>query len=318
MKTAVNTKTIFSNLKYTVSVLVLTGVLLSPLTSAYGATGTAPDNPVTAKSEKQIDQNTQDKLTQKRQEINAEALFALDETRNGLKALDGNKKDEALAALERATGKLEIILARDPKLALAPVGASAATYDLYADTKTVMNARKEAETMLREGRVQDARLILSGLASETVISVSNIPLATYPAAIKEAVRLIDSGKSDEAKTVLQTALNTLVITPAVIPLPVVRAQNLLKDAEKLAEQKGRKPEDNKKLADLLTTARTDIDMAQALGYGTAEQFKNFYAELDKISEETGNGKSGIGFFDKIKSAMTAMVEKSTVDKNAVN
>jgi hypothetical protein len=318
MKTAVNTKVIFSNLKNTVGVLALTGVLLSPLASAYGATGTAVSNPVTAKAEKQTDQNTQAKLSEKRQEINAEALSALNETRNGLKALDDNKKDEALGALERATGKLEIILARDPKLALAPVGASAATYDLYADTKTVMKARKEAEAMLREGRVQDARLILSGLASETVISVSNLPLATYPAAIKEAVRLIDSGKNDEAKAVLQTALNTLVITPAVIPLPVVRAQNLLKDAEKLAEQKNRKSEDNKKLTDLLTMARTDIDMAQALGYGTPGQFKSFYAELDKISEETGDGKSGTGFFEKIKSAMTAMVDKANTSKAAVN
>jgi hypothetical protein len=39
------------------------------------------------------------------------------------------------------------------------------------------------------------------LASETVISTANIPLATYPDAIKEAVRLIDQNKTEEAKAI---------------------------------------------------------------------------------------------------------------------
>jgi hypothetical protein len=74
------------------------------------------------------------------------------------------------------------------------------------------------------------------MASETVVSVSNIPLATYPAAIKDAAKLIDENKTNEAKSALQTALNTQVVTETIIPLPVVLAQASLKEAETLAEK----------------------------------------------------------------------------------
>ncbi|MGL1204106.1 YfdX family protein, partial [Vibrio parahaemolyticus] len=47
-------------------------------------------------------------------------MAAVSETGNALKALDEGKKDDALADLEKTTGKLELILARDPQLTLAP------------------------------------------------------------------------------------------------------------------------------------------------------------------------------------------------------
>ncbi|MGS8570856.1 YfdX family protein, partial [Salmonella enterica subsp. enterica serovar Braenderup] len=60
---------------------------------------------------------------------------------------------------------------------------------------------------------------------------TNIPLASYPAAVKAVVPLIDQGKIEEAKAALQSALNTLVEERSVLPLPVLRAKLLLKRAE---------------------------------------------------------------------------------------
>ncbi len=74
----------------------------------------------------------------------------------------------SISALERATGKLELILARDPKLALAPTSVSAVAYDVYGSADAVKKAGQEAEDFLEEGKVQEARHILKGLASETV------------------------------------------------------------------------------------------------------------------------------------------------------
>jgi hypothetical protein len=93
------------------------------------------------------------------------------------------------------------------------------------------------------GQLREARRLLKNLASETVISVTNIPLATYPDAIKSAVKFIDQNKKDEAKRVLQTALNTQAVTDTIIPLPVVKAQEALKNAESLAEKKDRSQSD---------------------------------------------------------------------------
>ena len=288
-------------LKAGVCAIALTGILLSPL-SLYAA----DNNPATKKASAKVEQNTLDQTAEKRKQLASEAIVALNETYAALAALDKGKSAEALSSLEKVTGKLELILARDPGLALAPTSVGAVTYDVYGSVDDIKSASKKAEDLLQSGKVQDARAILKNLASETVIGVTNIPLATYPAAIKEAVRLIDATKIDEAKAVLQTALNTLVVTESIIPLPVVTAQQLLKEAETLSEKAGRTAEDNQRLTSLLNASRSEIEMAQALGYGTKKDFDNFYKELALIEDKTSAGKSGSGFFESIKTSMTSM------------
>ncbi|MAZ75890.1 MAG: hypothetical protein CMH31_01150 [Micavibrio sp.] len=294
-----------SKLKTGVCALAITGALLIPSSIALSANDNA-----SIEADKKVEKNTQSQTSEKRKEVLSDAVMALQETRVALKALDDGKSKEALAALEKATGKLEIILARDPALALAPTGVSAMTHDILGSLEAVKEARKEAEDLLEDGKVQDARRLIGSLASETVISTMNLPLATYPDAIKEAVRLIDADKTEEAKIVLQTALNTLVVTKTIIPLPVVIAENLLKEAEALAENKERTEEESKKLSDLLKMAENEIELAQALGYGTKKDFDIFYKEIDLIREKTSDGKSGEGFFKKIKDSMAGMFDES--------
>ncbi|MGS7457451.1 YfdX family protein, partial [Mycobacterium tuberculosis] len=81
---------------------------------------------------------------EKRRKITDEAQAALNETHNALRALDAGKKNDALSALERASGKLEIILARDPDLSLAPTTVSTVTNDIYGSVDAIKNARKLA------------------------------------------------------------------------------------------------------------------------------------------------------------------------------
>ncbi len=276
------------------------------------------DTTVAANADVPIEQNVQDQTAEKRKEIVNEAVTALRETHNALKALDEEKSKEALSALEKATGKLEIILARDPTLALAPTGVTAVTQNVLGSLKAVKDARKDAKNMLDDGKVQEARRLLRGLASETVISTTNIPLATYPLAIKSAAKLIDEGKTEEAKNVLQTALNTMVITQKVIPLPVVSAEALLAEAETLAENKERTEDENQRLSGLLEAAEVEIKFAQALGYGQKKDFERFYDEIGAIQEKTSGGKSGVGFFDKIKGFMGSMTTDSQPAQNKAN
>ena len=304
-------------LKTGVCLAALTGIFLSPCIAMGATPKSIPAQTTaqtTAKTTTQVEQNSQAQTAEKRKQIASEAVTALNETRVALAALDKGKPAEALAALEKATGKLELILARDPALALAPTSVAAVTFDVYGSVDDIKAATKKAEYKLTIGEVQEARAILKGLASETVISVTNLPLATYPAAIKDAVRLIDAAKIAEAKTVLQNALNTLVITDTVIPLPVVAAQQLLKEAETLAEKKDRSDADNQRLGTLLRDARAKFDLAQSLVYGSKSDFDIFKKELELIEDKTSDGKSGISFFEKIKESMTAMFNDSQHDK----
>jgi len=119
-----------------------------------------------------------------------EAVTALTEINKALVALDEGKKQEALDALAAATGKLELVISRDPSLALAPVAVSVVTTDLIASVDTVKDAADRARDFLSDGEVQKARAVLAHLASEMVVSVTNIPMGTFPDAIKAVSPLI--------------------------------------------------------------------------------------------------------------------------------
>src|SRR4051812_28712541 len=101
----------------------------------------------TVKSGK-IEDSTQKQIEEKRQSISAEAITALSETRNALLALDRGKKADAMAALERATGKLDVLLARQPHLELATAEVRATIIDLNADAKTIRDVRSLASMEL--------------------------------------------------------------------------------------------------------------------------------------------------------------------------
>ncbi|WP_456380217.1 YfdX family protein [Thiolapillus sp.] len=252
----------------------------------------------------QVEQASADKADSQREKIVAEAVSAIEETRKALQALNDGEADKALKALEVATGKLELILARDPRLALVPVDVSVATYDLFADVDTVKAVIKEAKDLLDAGKVQDARILMSDLASEVVISTTSIPLATYPDAIKAISPLLDKGGAEKAKLALQSALNTLVVTTEVVPLPLLRSQHILIKAEALAEKKGRSDEENKQLDSLFKAAANELKLAEALGYGDRKVFKPVYEQIDAIKDKAAGGKSGKGWFDELKKSLS--------------
>jgi hypothetical protein len=286
------------SLSHKAMLVCIFGSLAMPPTAVYAAAQVAPG----------VALGTQAQTEEKRKTLMADATSAIAETQNALKQLDDGKKQDALAALERATGKLEIILARDPSLTLAPAGVNVMTVDIQGGIDAVQKVRTQAEDSIEDGRLQEARRLLKNLASETVISVVSIPLATYPAAIKEAVKLIDREKIEEAKRVLQTALNTQVVTETVIPLPIVNAQAFLKTAETLAEKTDRAKDDNASLSISLNKARSQLEFAQALGYGTKGDLEKFYRQITEIEQKTADNKFGTGLFAKIKASIAELLK----------
>ena len=263
-----------------------------------------------AKSTESVQQDVQseadEQAAQRRQEIMQEAVDALAQSKDALKALEEERIDDALEALAVTTGKLELIVAREPSLALAPTDVSIVTHDVYATKEAIKAAIDRAEEAIDDGKVQEARHILGGMGSEIVITVSNLPLATYPDAIKEITPLIDAGKIEEAKSGLQAALNTLVLTDHIVPLPLLRSEALLERAEELAETSERADAENEALANHLAAVRNQLEMAQLLGYGDKDDYKTLYSQLKDIEKKTEDGQSGEGFFDKIKISMSKL------------
>ncbi len=292
--------------------MLLSFAALGILTNSMFAEGSSlPTNPQSRSStaegvQSQVESKQAEKATQLRKKLLAEAALAIDDTKKALAFLDKKNSKEALAALERVTGKLELIISREPGLALAPIDMNVAVQDLLADPDTVKVILKEARDLLGDGEVQKARPLLANLSSEMVFSTINIPLATYPQAIKAVARLIDENMLNEAKTALEAALSTLVVTDVIIPLPVVRAELLLKEAEKLAENSSRSEKDNESLSNQLSEARKQVRLAEVLGYGQKKTYKPIYEQIDQIEKKSRGGKSGRGWFDNIKKKVSEL------------
>jgi len=265
-----------------------------------------PKPEVVTEVQPEVQKETDSQAAAKRKQVLDEAVSALALTKSALAALDEKESARALATLAEVTGKLELIVAREPTLALAPVDVRTIVHDLFANTETVEAMTDEALDALKHGEVQRARRVLALLASEIVIAVTNIPLATYPAAVKSVVPLIDQGKIEEAKAALQLALGTLVETLSVIPLPILRAKLLVKRAETLTEDGQRSEASGERLQDLLNEARQQLEMAELLGYGKKKDFEPLYSELKKVKEKTAGGGSGKGWLDEIKARLSKL------------
>jgi YfdX protein len=276
---------------------------IAPSSSATAGPKAEPQSPEAQAVEPQVQSEVESMEAQKRASLLGDAQAALDQTRGALAALDNGDKQAALSALGQASGKLDLVVSRDPKLAFAPIDVSTSFFDLYTTPDTVKRVVKEARDDLSNSQVQQARLLVTPLASEADTHVAQIPLASYPAAIKAVAPLIDAGKTEEAKAALEAALNTIVIETYVIPLPRVRAQAMLRQAEQLTAKASRTQDDNQRVHSLIEATRTQIQLAEALGYGTKEDYKPLYAQLDDVQKKAESGQSSKGLFDRIEQSL---------------
>jgi len=288
---------------YSLGLLASALLALAPLGSLAKAARTQESPSAQTGDEKSVQEKLDKQLAERRQAMLDEAHAALDETNAALKALDEGNAQEALDALERATGKLELLVARNPQLALAPVDVGFVTHDLYATPQAIRSARNQAEQLLEDGEVQQARELLSGLASEVVISVTNLPLATYPAAIKAISPLIDNGEIEEAKAALSVALGTLVVTNHVVSLPVLRAQAALDEAESLMSGESPSDEDEQRVDELVKDARKQLEIAELLGYGNKVAHKQYREEIDELEGKITDEQETSGIFAKLRSLL---------------
>ena len=256
----------------------------------------------------EVEKEKKEKATEKRKELVKEAVDTIAQVEKALKALEENKKDEALEILATVAGKLDILVARDPTAGFLPVSVEEIVVDVVADLDAIKKVIDKAKKALDDGNVQEARHLLKNLGSELVIRTAYLPLASFPDDIKAVAPLIDAGKVEEAKDALRAALNSLVLRDEIIPLPPLRASAMLDKTEKLAEKKNRTDEEDKRLRKLLEAARKQLELSQLLGYGKQPSYASIYKELDTIEKKVEGKRSGQGWFDTLKEKMSKLLE----------
>ncbi len=234
-------------------------------------------------SQQEIEQERQKATNEAQSSLDQDAIAALEETRNAINAIDQENTQETIQALERATGKLNILLARYPELALVPVSTQITIIDLAPrDFDLIEPIRDEAKRAVNEEDFPTGRALLHNLVSEIRTSTVNLPLETYPDAMKEAARLLHQGRTDEARAVMQLALSTLVVTEQSRPIPLINALTELAAAMALAaqgqDQQNQDQQNRDQVLRLLEDARTQLKLARELGYARRDPE---YKQLDR-------------------------------------
>ncbi len=290
-----------TNLLTKALVLFLTGMMIVVfgMSGALAAKAKAGTGAEKYKSSSQISKRAvnkeKEKINKLKEELNRKAVEAVANTYKAVELLDKNKPKEALKILKDAIGELEVTLEANKDIAFVPVDSYSILVDTTLSPSEIKKEIKRVKALLDTGDVQEARRVLNTLQSEIDIVIKQLPLATYPDAIKLASKYIIDGKIKEARTVLEVALNSLVIKTVVVPLPIIRAADLITEASKTARA------DKKKAIEYLDEAKKQLQIAEILGYGRKQEktYKELQQKINNIEKEIKGKNKTEKLFDEL-------------------
>ncbi len=235
-----------------------------------------------------------------------EAVESIKSVTNVLVALNKKDTNKAKKELENAIGKIEVVLSNPKAPALIPVDSKVVVQEFVGTAYDAQNAVITTVAMLDNKRVQDARHILSALVDEIDVSTTNLPLATYPAALKQAAKYLQLGKTEEAKKVLLATLNTFVTVTDVTPIGILEAQTLIDAASKIAKT-------DKKLAlSHLEQAKAELKKDEALGYTSSSDttYKVLNDAISNVEKEIKGKNKAEKLFEDLKAKLKEFKEKA--------
>jgi hypothetical protein len=260
---------------------------------------------VRAQARADVESRRSDAEQRARQDLDRDAIQAVEETRRALQALADGKTDDAVAAIERATGKIDVLTARHPEAALLPVDASAYVIDTAPAELDAIKSRADLAVdcaMFRD--FPTTRVVLAGLISEIRIRTFRLPLATYPTALREAARLLDEKKFEQARAWIETALNTLVVVDRVIPLPLLLARAAIEAAEDLRDR------DREAARRVLGVGRTELERAMELGYALRDdEYKTLHRTISDLEKQLKGTENTTSAFAKLKERLAEFVRR---------
>ncbi len=239
-------------------------------------------------------------------EVVKEAVEAVVLTQKVLADISKGDTKKAKSDLEKAIGKLEVVLAHPDAPALLPIDSAITATEFKADLKSVKKGLKAVKELLEDGKVQEARRLLNTMQSEIDIVTVSLPLVSYPQALKLAAKYLNSGKTAEAREVLEMALSTMVQSEIVIPLPLLKAEALISAASQIAKK------DKTQALKHLEQAKNELKIAEALGYTSESDttYKVLDDAIEKVEKEIKGKNRAEKLFEELMQKLKEFKEKA--------
>jgi hypothetical protein len=238
--------------------------------------------------------------------LDNDAIAAIEQAAQAIDSITAGKKADALKSIEEATGKVNIVLARNPELAIVPVSVEALIIDTAPrdiDEIEKLTDAVDAATLLND--LPTARALLGALRSEVRVRTYNLPLGIYPTALQEAARLLDKD-SQAASIALLAALNTLVTVDQVTPLPLMVAQEAINQAQTSAQK------DKNAAQKVVETAEFELNRAMALGYaGQDPEYPALKDDISNLKKQLKGSEDPTSAFSKLKARLGAFLKQKS-------
>jgi hypothetical protein len=291
---------------------LVAGMILSTSLIADNATSTKElknTNKVAVEKERKRAEDNKTKLVQ-------EAIDSLKYAHDALINLENSEKEKAVKNIEKALGKLEVILASKNTPSFLPVDSTITVKEYVGTKESIKHSIDLAKDLLDDNRVQYARDILNTLQSEIDVNVVSLPLASYPDALKLSASYIHDNKIEEAKHILTIALNTFENSVEIIPLPLVKASNLIY----LASQEAKDNKNREKALSYLKSASDELDIAELLGYVSSSDttYKMLHESIEKLNKEIKGKNSSEKLFSELTKKLKEFREKIFKDNEENN
>jgi len=289
---------------------ILLSTLLSSLLLSSGLYAKSEIKSVNEVNKSAVKKGTQDALANQKKLIK-EAITSLQYTHEALVALDKKDKVTAEKKIEKALGKLEVILAAKDAPKFLPIDSSVTMVEYVGTKEDVKRSVDAVKDLLSDNKIQLARTLLNSLQSEIDIKITSLPLVTYPDALRLAAKYLHENQINKAKSVLEVALSTFDTTVTVIPVPLLKATDLINVSASLS--KNGKKEDALKY---LQAAEDELDVAEALGYVSHSDttYKALHKAIKDVRKEIKGKNKAEKLFDELKTKLKDFKDKIFSEK----
>ncbi|HZZ38499.1 MAG TPA: YfdX family protein [Acidobacteriaceae bacterium] len=238
--------------------------------------------------------------------LDADAMAAINETVRAIDAIAAGNTKEALQMIEQATGKVDVAIARKPKLARIPVRTEALILDAApADMGEIRRLADLAETAVLVEDYPGARSLLDALRSEIRIRTWYLPLVDFPTSLRDAAALLDRDRKAAGKALLR-ALRTLIASDRVMPIPLLLAQEAVEHAQMLAAK------DKNAAQEELDGARFALNRAKTLGYRRMDtEYETLKSQIEILRKQLRGSGDTASSFQKLIQNLTAFVKRQS-------
>jgi len=301
------------NIKSIMSSILIGSLMIASLSHAGNTTSEKGKNNMTKEQQASSDKTIKSLEKEQYELLKTVNEGVLDGYRDVMKAIrllkqDG-KEEEGIKLLQEATGKLDVAIAADPSLSLVPIDTNVSIFALTTTADLVKTETDVVIDLLKDHKIQTARVILEPMKDEMVVSHTYLPMGTYPDAIKLATKYLVGGKKEDALATLEAGLSTIVGEKVIVPLSIVRTESLLKTASELDKNK-----DKVKANELLSSAEEQLEIATLLGYADkkSKPYEEIKAQIKALKKEI-DGKNAVErLYDKAKASIGELIstEKS--------